>query len=67
MIAPRDPRRARLAVIKDQIASDTYDTPSKMAAALDAFLLQHGVQPDCPPAPPKPLDPNEKLRRKKPK
>ncbi len=67
MIAPRDPRRARLAVIKDQIASDTYDTPEKMAAALDAFLVQHGMQLECPAEQSKQLDPNEKLRRKKPK
>jgi|GEM_PF-1460699 hypothetical protein len=70
MIAPRDPRRARLASIRRQIADGTYETPDKLAAAIDAWLEQHEAtcieSIDCDDAPP-PESPSEQLRRRKPK
>ncbi len=70
MIAPRDPRRARLASIRRQIADGTYDTPEKLAAAVDAFLAQYEASHveivDYDDAP-QPESPSEQLRRRKPK
>ncbi len=69
MIAPRDPRRARLASIRSRIADGTYDTPDKLAAAVDAWLTQHDAAEiqadDCDDA--RPESPSEQLRRRKPK
>lgn len=69
MIAPRDPRRARLASIRRRIADGTYDTPDKLAAAVDAWLTQHDAtegQVDDGEVN-RPESPSEQLRRRKPK
>jgi hypothetical protein len=67
MIAPRDPRRARLEVIKHAIATNTYETPEKLAAALDAFLLTETNAAIAENNVAESTKPSTRLQKKKPK
>lgn len=68
MIAPRDPRRARLASIRRRITDGTYETPEKLSAALGAWLDQQPEPGDGNSGAPQQAEsPSENLRRRKPK